>query len=659
MSNESSDKVQKSKQKGPILRIETAGDIPEHKLERIAAKFAERYDIPSYRLMIESKPALIGGFIIYYHGNRYDYSVKGQLGRINAFIKRTRADSFKVAEMTDGKHNSHVALSDEETPESALFSSSEVRKDIEDALNQFPETSGPSLDNAELWQLDDDEFDKRVDEALNSSEMIDEIGTVSSVSDGVATVTGLRHCMSDELISFSSGAAGIAMNLEKTKVGVVILTGEDTVVEGMSCKRTMTTVSVPVGNGLLGRVIDPLGRPIDGKGMIRYVDKRPVESPAPGVTDRSEVNTPLQTGITAIDALTPIGRGQRELIIGDRQTGKTAIAIDTILNQKGKDIICVYVAIGQKMSTIVSTTTLLSRKGALDYSVVVAASASDSAAMQYIAPFSACAIAEKFMYNYHKDVLIVYDDLSKHAQAYRAISLLLRRPPGREAYPGDVFYLHSRLLERAAKLSDELGGGSITALPIVETLGNDISAYIPTNVISITDGQIYLSPELFFSGQRPAINVGLSVSRVGGAAQTKAVKKVAGPLRISLAQAREMASFSQFGSDLDENTQLQIKRGSVLNEILKQEQFHSWTMAEEVVILYVSTTDKLNFLAKEDINDFTFAFIEDAWDRHQNIFETINGEGVLSDQIKADIDSAYEEYKERFLAEHTEYTEEE
>ncbi len=659
MSKGSSDKVQKSKPKGSVLRIETAGDIPEHKLERIAAKFAERYEIPSYRLMIEAKPALIGGFIIYYHGNRYDYSVKGQLGRINAFIKRTRADSFKVAEMIDGKHTPHVALSDEETPESALFSSSEVRKDIEDALNQFPETSGPSLDNAELWQLDDDEFDKRVDEALNSSEMIDEIGTVSSVSDGVATVTGLRHCMSDELISFSSGAAGIAMNLEKTKVGVVILTGEDTVVEGMSCKRTMTTVSVPVGNGLLGRVIDPLGRPIDGKGMIRYVDKRPVESPAPGVTDRSEVNTPLQTGITAIDALTPIGRGQRELIIGDRQTGKTAIAIDTILNQKGKDIICVYVAIGQKMSTIVSTTTLLSRKGALDYSVVVAASASDSAAMQYIAPFSACAIAEKFMYDYHKDVLIVYDDLSKHAQAYRAISLLLRRPPGREAYPGDVFYLHSRLLERSAKLSDELGGGSITALPIVETLGNDISAYIPTNVISITDGQIYLSPELFFSGQRPAINVGLSVSRVGGAAQTKAIKKVAGPLRISLAQAREMASFSQFGSDLDENTQLQIKRGSVLNEILKQEQFHSWTMAEEVVILYVATTDKLNFLAKEDINDFTFAYIEDVWERHQNVFEAITHEGVLSDQIKADIDSAYEEYKERFLAEHTEYTEEE
>ena len=658
MSNDTPDKVQKAKPKGPILRIETAGDIPEHKLERIAAKFADRYEIPSYRLMIESKPALIGGFIIYYHGNRYDYSVKGQLGRINAFIKRTRADNFKVTEMSDTRHAGHPSSSEEEIPDSALFSASEVRKDIEEALNEFPETSGPSLDNAELWQLNDEEFDKRVDEALSSSEMIDEIGTVSSVSDGVAVVTGLKHCMSDELISFSSGAAGIAMNLEKTRVGVVILTGEDTVVEGMSCKRTMTTVAVPVGNGLLGRVVDPLGRPIDGKGMIRYVDKRPVESPAPGVTDRSQVNTPLQTGITAIDALTPIGRGQRELIIGDRQTGKTAIAIDTILNQKGKDIICVYVAIGQKMSTIVSTATLLSRKGALDYTVVVAASASDSAAMQYIAPFSACAIAEKFMYDYHKDVLIVYDDLSKHAQAYRAISLLLRRPPGREAYPGDVFYLHSRLLERSAKLSDELGGGSITALPIVETLGNDISAYIPTNVISITDGQIYLSPELFFSGQRPAINVGLSVSRVGGAAQTKAVKKVAGPLRISLAQAREMASFSQFGSDLDENTQLQIKRGSVLNEVLKQEQFKPWTMSEEVVILYIATTDKLNFLAKEDIRDFVFAYIEDTWERHQNIFETITEEGALSDQIKADIDSSCEEFKESFLAEHTEYQEE-
>lgn len=658
MSNVSPENSQKPKAKGSLLRIETAGDIPEGKLERIATKFAQHYDIPSFRIKIDTKPELIGGFIFYYNGDRYDYSVKGQLGRINTFIKRTRADSFKASELGNGNQFDPSLLSDEKTLDSELFSREAVRKDIEDALGLFPETPGSSLDNAELWQLDDAEFDKRVEEAFSSSDMIDEIGTVSAVSDGVATVTGLRHCMSDELITFSSGASGIAMNLEKTKVGVVILTGEDTVVEGMSCKRTMTTVEVPVGNGLLGRVVDPLGRPIDGKGMIRYVDTRPVESPAPGVTDRSQVNTPLQTGITAIDALTPIGRGQRELIIGDRQTGKTAIAIDTILNQKGKDVICVYVAIGQKMSTIVSTANLLSRKGALDYSVVVAASASDSAAMQYIAPFSACAIAEKFMYDYHKDVLIVYDDLSKHAQAYRAISLLLRRPPGREAYPGDVFYLHSRLLERSAKLSEELGGGSITALPIVETLGNDISAYIPTNVISITDGQIYLSPELFFSGQRPAVNVGLSVSRVGGAAQTKAVKKVAGPLRISLAQAREMASFSQFGSDLDENTQLQIKRGAVLNEVLKQEQFKPWTMSEEVVILYIATTDKMNFLAKEDINDFVLGFVRDTSERHQDIFETISEEGAMTDQIKADIDSAFEDFKARFLKEHAEYQEE-
>ena len=419
----------------------------------------------------------------------------------------------------------------------------------------------------------------------------------------------------------------------------------------------MTTCSVPVGMGLLGRVVDALGHPIDGKGVIRYTEERPVESPAPTIIERAPVNTPLFTGITAIDALTPIGRGQRELIIGDRQTGKTSIALDAIINQKNEDVICVYVPIGQKMSNIVSTAGLLEKHGAMDYTVIVAASASESAAMQYIAPFSACAIAEKFMYDYHKDVLIVYDDLSKHAQAYRAISLLLRRPPGREAYPGDVFYLHSRLLERSAKLSDELGGGSITALPIVETQGNDISAYIPTNVISITDGQIYLSPELFFSGQRPAVNVGLSVSRVGGAAQTKAVKKVAGPLRISLAQAREMASFSQFGSDLDENTQLQIKRGTVLNEVLKQERFSPLTMAEEVILLYCATSDKFNFLATEDIFEFYTELMEFIKVHYPNIFEELTDSKVFSDEIKSEIDSAYGEYKESFLAEHEEYIE--
>ena len=649
MSNNPSDnKDSKIKAKGPSLRIETAGDIPEERLIRVAKKFAEVNEIEEYRLSIEQRDDLIGGFIVYFQGSRYDYSIKGQLGRIGSFIKQTR--SFDAP--AEGGEVAKAAFTEEEFP------SSKVKEDLEKALEQFPESHKVSIDNLEIASLTEADLEKRIEDAFLFQEHRDEIGRVASISDGVASVTGLRNCMLNELIYFASGATGIAMNLEKTKVGVVLLTGEDTVVESMSCKRTMTTCSVPVGMGLLGRVVNALGQPIDGKGVIRYTEERPVESPAPSIIERAPVNTPLFTGITAIDALTPIGRGQRELIIGDRQTGKTSIALDAIINQKNEDVICVYVPIGQKMANIVATAGLLEKHGAMDYTVIVAASASESAAMQYIAPFAACAIAEKFMYDYHKDVLIVYDDLSKHAQAYRAISLLLRRPPGREAYPGDVFYLHSRLLERSAKLSDELGGGSITALPIVETQGNDISAYIPTNVISITDGQIYLSPELFFSGQRPAVNVGLSVSRVGGAAQTKAVKKVAGPLRISLAQAREMASFSQFGSDLDENTQLQIKRGTVLNEVLKQERFSPLTMASEVVLLYCATTDKLNFLATEDITEFYTALLASIKLRHPNIFEELTDGKELTDEIKSEIDSAYEEYKEAFLAEHEEYAEE-
>ncbi len=648
MSNNTSDnsdnkQVSKGKARGPHLRIETAGDIPEEKLQRLAAKFAEVNEIEDYRLTIEQRDDIIGGFIIYFQGSRYDYSAKGQL----AFMKRARSFDINMEE----SEASRKAFSKEEFP------ASKVKEDLEKALDQFPESHKLSIDNIEIFQLSDAELDQRLEDAFLFQEHRDEVGKVASISDGVASVTGLKNCMLNELIYFASGATGIAMNLEKTKVGVVLLTGEDTVVESMSCKRTMTTCSVPVGMGLLGRVVDALGHPIDGKGVIRYTEERPVESPAPTIIERAPVDTPLFTGITAIDALTPIGRGQRELIIGDRQTGKTSIALDAIINQKNEDVICVYVPIGQKMSNIVSTAGLLEKHGAMDYTVIVAASASESAAMQYIAPFSACAIAEKFMYDYHKDVLIVYDDLSKHAQAYRAISLLLRRPPGREAYPGDVFYLHSRLLERSAKLSDELGGGSITALPIVETQGNDISAYIPTNVISITDGQIYLSPELFFSGQRPAVNVGLSVSRVGGAAQTKAVKKVAGPLRISLAQAREMASFSQFGSDLDENTQLQIKRGTVLNEVLKQERFSPLTMAEEVILLYCATSDKFNFLATEDIFEFYTELMEFIKVHYPNIFEELTDSKVFSDEIKSEIDSAYGEYKESFLAEHEEYIE--
>ena len=647
MSNPTSDnKETKSRAKGPSLRIETAGDIPEERLARVAAKFAEVNEIEEYRLIIEQRDDLIGGFIVYFQGSRYDYSIKGQLSRIGSFMKQTRSFEAPV----DGDFTK-AAFTKEEFP------STKIKEDLEDALDRFPESHKISIDNIEIQGLTDAQLDKRIEDAFLFQEHRDEVGKVSSISDGVASVTGLKNCMLNELIYFASGATGIAMNLEKTKVGVVLLTGEDTVVESMSCKRTMTTCSVPVGMGLLGRVVDALGHPIDGKGVIRYTEERPVESPAPTIIDRAPVDTPLFTGITAIDALTPIGRGQRELIIGDRQTGKTSIALDAIINQKNEDVICVYVPIGQKMANIVATAGLLEKHGAMDYTVIVAASASESAAMQYIAPFAACAIAEKFMYDYHKDVLIVYDDLSKHAQAYRAISLLLRRPPGREAYPGDVFYLHSRLLERSARLSEELGGGSITALPIVETQGNDISAYIPTNVISITDGQIYLSPELFFSGQRPAVNVGLSVSRVGGAAQTKAVKKVAGPLRISLAQAREMASFSQFGSDLDENTQLQIKRGTVLNEVLKQERFSPLTMASEVVLLYCATTDKSNFLATEDIYEFYTELMGQIKISHPNIFEELTDGKVLTDEIKAEIDTAYNEYKEAFLRDHEEYVE--
>ena len=641
-------KQDKKEPKAPlVLRIVGAGDISEEKVEIIARDFALKNGIDNYELEYETDESLIGGFVIYTHGFRYDYSLKGQLGRIGEYVKRSRDIEADINE--DGE---------------VVFDKDKISSHLSETIREFPESPAISIESSEFSSLDDKALRKRIEEAFDSSADIEEVGIVMSVNDGVATVSGLERCMLSELVTFSGGslsgkdqAYGIAMNLERNSVGVVLLSGADDVVEGMVCKRTGTTVSVPVGHGLLGRVVDPLGKPIDGKGIIRYHKTRPIESPAPSIVERSPVNTPLHTGITAIDALTPIGRGQRELIIGDRQTGKTAIAIDTIINQKGKDTICVYVAIGQKMSTIVSTVNLLEKYGALDYTVVVAASASDSASLQYIAPFSGCAIAEKFMYDDHQDVLIVYDDLSKHAQAYRAISLLLRRPPGREAYPGDVFYLHSRLLERAAKLSDAKGGGSMTALPIIETLGDDISAYIPTNVISITDGQIYLAPELFFSGQRPAINAGLSVSRVGGAAQTKATKKVGGPLRISLAQAREMASFAQFGSDLDENTQLQLKRGIVLNEVLKQEQFKPWSMEEQVIILYVATTDRMNFLAKEDIKEYYSGFIDSMWLSHADIMERIAQTGDFDDKTKGEVDQALDDYNSTFLTEHTEYNE--
>ena len=478
---------------------------------------------------------------------------------------------------------------------------------------------------------------------------ISDFGTVIQVGDGIARVYGLENCMSGELLEFPGNTYGMAMNLEEDNVGVVIMGSDREIKEGDVVKPTGKVAEVPVGDAMMGRVVNALGQPIDGKGPIVSSESRPIEYPAPGVLQRKSVNQPLQTGIKAIDSMIPIGRGQRELIIGDRQTGKTAIAIDTILNQKGEDVICIYVAIGQKKSTVAQLVQNLEDKGAMDYTIVVSATASDVAPLQYIAPYAGCAIGEYFMYQ-GKDVLIVYDDLSKHAVAYRAMSLLLRRPPGREAYPGDVFYLHSRLLERAAKLSDELGGGSITALPIIETQAGDVSAYIPTNVISITDGQIYLETELFFTGQRPAVNAGISVSRVGGNAQIKAMKKVASSVKLELAQYRELASFSQFGSDVDADTKARLDHGQVLMEILKQPQYQPIPVEKQVMIIYAAVNHVLDDIEVEQVKDFEHKLFEFMDTQYPQVGKAIRSEGVISDATDAQLKEALELCKKEFLS---------
>ena len=439
-----------------------------------------------------------------------------------------------------------------------------------------------------------------------------ETGTVLMVGDGIARASGLINCMAGELLEFEDGSFGMAQNLEENSVSIVLFGDDSGIGEGQTVKRTGKVVSVPVGEAMIGRVVNALGQPIDGAGPVVTSEYRAIESPAPGICERQGVNQPLQTGIKAIDSMVPIGRGQRELIIGDRQTGKTTLAADTIINQKGKDVICIYVAIGQKRSTVSSLVETLTRNGAMDYTIVVAATASETSPLQYIAPYSGCAMGEYFM-NKGKHVLIIYDDLSKHAAAYRTLSLLLKRPPGREAYPGDVFYLHSRLLERASRLSDDLGGGSLTALPIIETQAGDVSAYIPTNVISITDGQIYLETEMFNSGFRPAINAGLSVSRVGGAAQIKAMKKIAAPIRVELAQYRELASFAQFGSELDASTKEQLAQGERIREVLKQPQYQPMPVEYQVIIIYAATKKYLLNIPTNQVLDFEkelFKFID-------------------------------------------------
>lgn len=608
-----------------VIRVVSAAALPDEQLNRIEAYFVKKFALDQYEVQTEIDPTLLGGFCVYLAGYRYDYSIKGQMEKLAEGLHQTR-------------------LEDHEDFQASLRQQAE-------ALKQEPILEPSGFDAVEPVRVEEpisphhlvDGLKEEVGN-LETETIIDEVGEVLSVQDGIAYVSGLEHCVNDELLVFGPGAYGMAMNLEEDRIGVVLLGNPDQAREGTYCKRTGRRVEVPVGPELLGRVVDPLGQPLDGLGPIQSRKRRPIEQEAPGVIDRQPVNQPLYTGITAIDAMTPIGRGQRELIIGDRQTGKTAIAIDTIVNQRDTGVACIYVAIGQKLSTVARVVEALKREGALSYTTIVVASASDTAALQYIAPYAGCAMAEALMEEADQDVLIVYDDLTKHAQAYRALSLLLRRPPGREAFPGDVFYLHSRLLERAARLSEAKGGHSMTALPIVETQAGDISAYIPTNVISITDGQIYLESELFFSGQRPAINVGLSVSRVGGDAQTKAMKKVAGPLRMNLAQYRELQAFAQFGSDLDEATQKILTQGARLMEMLKQSQYRPRTLAEQVILLGLSTTGAFDTLDLDDVRPFCTSFLKFMHSLHSDLLKQIEQTGLYTDEQKQQTAQAFQDF---------------
>jgi F-type H+-transporting ATPase subunit alpha len=502
--------------------------------------------------------------------------------------------------------------------------------------------------DCETMKMNPEEITSIIKDQIKNYNMdlnVDDVGTVIEVGDGIAHIHGLEKAMSGELLDFGHDIYGLVLNLEQDNVGAVILGGDTEIKEGDEVKRTGKIMQVPVGAEMIGRVVDPLGRPIDGKGPIKADGMRPVEFHAPGIADRQPVKQPLQTGIKAIDALVPIGRGQRELIIGDRGIGKTAIAVDTILNQKGQDCICVYVAIGQKASTVARVVKTLEERGAMQYSIVVAATAAESAPLQYIAPYAGCAMAEHFMYQ-GKACLCVYDDLTKHAAAYRAMSLLLRRPPGREAYPGDVFYLHSRLLERAAKLSDELGGGSITALPVIETQAGDLSAYIPTNVISITDGQIMLETGMFNSGNRPAINVGLSVSRVGGSAQIKAMKQLTGTLRLDLAQYRELAAFSQFASDLDKATKAQLDRGARMVETLKQPQYHPLSVEDQIMVIFTAVKGFLVDIPVDKVVDFQDSFLKFMHSQHPEVGQHISEKQKFDDDLTKELSDAIKEFKE-------------
>ena len=563
----------------------------EAQLEKMKAFLAEHYHCDSVELEIKQDPSVRGGFVLNAGNDEYDWSMRSRQERLNDQIKKARDEAIQM-----DKSGSLMSI-------------------LKEAVEQFEDSATKN-----------------------------EVGFVDTVGDGIATISGLEHAMYGEVVVFENGTKGMVQDITEDGIGVILFDQEGTMGQGTKVSRTKRQAGMPVSDAFLGRVVDPLGNPIDGLGPIDAKEMRPVEEPAPSIIDRKPVTTPMETGILAIDSMFPIGRGQRELIIGDRQTGKTSIALDTILNQKGKRCICIYVSIAQKASTVANLVNTLKKNDAMDYTIVVTSTAADAASLQYIAPYSATSLAEYFMHQ-GKDVLVVYDDLSKHAVAYRTISLLLGRSPGREAYPGDVFYLHSRLLERSARLSNEKGGGSITALPIIETQDGDVSAYIPTNVISITDGQIFLESDLFFEGQRPAVNVGLSVSRVGGAAQTKAMKKASGSLRIDLAQYREMKEFTQFASDLDETTKKQLQHGRVLMELLKQPLNHPMSQADQVMALVVADANLLNDVDPELVKDEEMKLL--AWlnEKHSEFASELNTTQVLDDNLKDRIIAAAKEYR--------------
>ncbi|MDD3395719.1 MAG: F0F1 ATP synthase subunit alpha [Acidaminococcaceae bacterium] len=576
----------------PVL-VTTATELTVSDYESISVILEQKLG-KKVSLQKAVEPAVIGGIIVQIGDEVFDASVKRQLEKVSGVMGKVEVGNQSLNKPSG----------------------------IADALTKSVEDYEVNID-------------------------LEEVGVVEKVGDGIATVLGMRGAMAGELVELPGGVNGMVQNLRPEEVGIVLMGGETKIKEGDIVRRTGRIMEVPVGEGMLGRIVSALGHAIDGKGEIKSKEVRCIESPAPGIADRQPVDVPLQTGIKAIDALVPIGRGQRELIIGDRGTGKSAVAIDTIINQKGQDVICIYVAIGQKASTVARIARTLEKHGALDYSIIVAATAADSAPLQYLAPYTGVTIGEYFM-DQGKDVLCIYDDLSKHAVAYRAMSLLLRRPPGREAYPGDVFYLHSRLLERAARRNQAAGGGSITALPIIETLAGDVGGYIPTNVISITDGQIYLETELFYSGIRPAINAGLSVSRVGGAAQIKAMKSVAGTLRLDLAQFRELAAFAQFGSDLDKATKAQLDRGARLTEVLKQGQYTPLSVDKEVIALYVATKGYIDDVPVHDVTRFEHEFLAFMNANHPEIGEDIRKAKKITDTNEAALKEAINTFKDMF-----------